>query len=288
MSEFTRKYEEKVSRPYSELGKGEFNPDLWGSAKFEGREINVYTDPEFMRSFFTSIIEARADKSQQIRVADFGGAEGTVINEISKQLKEDGFNVEPVNLDGNENNLRRMSEKFPDIEGVRADLSKIPLKDDSIDFGIIRFALPYNSKEKQQAVLYEIGRVLKPGGRLVIFQDGMFDKEQGSKLNEFFVDAVAVFSENIEEVRQNRYFASGEELTEMGKSAGLKIDSAKEINDIDSTLSTKAYASRFSLTDEQQSRMDAVFNKWSQSGTLPFADAERLERNYLYFVLEKA
>lgn len=280
-------YEQKVKTGYSELGaEDKDNPDIWGNALWGGKNINIYTSPDFMKKFFTEPIAARhPDKEENKVVADFGGAEGTVLGTISQQLKEEGYRkITPVDLDVN---LESLKKKNQNLVGVKASLLDIPMKDNSVDAGVLRFVLPYNTKEKQEQILKDIAGSIKPGGVLVIFQDGGYSKDKGEKYDQFFAEASAAQAgKNVEDIKATRYFASGEEIIKMAERAGFEIIESRELSEVKSWLSPQAYVSRFKMDEAQQVNSKKVFDDWEKSQKINFENG-RLERSLIYLVLEK-
>ncbi len=280
-------YEKKIKTGYSELGaEDKENPDIWGNALWEGKNINIYTSPEFMKKFFTEpIVTKHPDKEEDGVVADFGGAEGVVLGTISEQLKEDGYRkITPVDLDIN---LESLKKKNQNLIGVNASLSNMPIRGNSVDAGVLRFVLPYNTKEKQEQILKNIAGSIKPGGVLIIFQDGGYSKDKGEKYNQFFTEASAAQAgKNIEEIKTTRYFASGEEITEMAERAGFKAIESRELLEVKSWLSPQAYSSRFNMDESQQANTKKVFDDWEKNEKINFENG-RLERSLIYLVLEK-
>jgi ubiquinone/menaquinone biosynthesis C-methylase UbiE len=280
-------YEKKVKTAYSELGQENLaDPDIWGNAVMDGKNINIYHDPEFIKKNFSDlIVDHFFDSEQALSLVDFGGAEGHVIKIINEQLNNQGYkSVTPVDLDINLGSLRRRDSELP---AVQSDLSSLPLKADSVDAGILRFVLPYNTLVDQELILQNLYRVLKPGGRLIILQDGAYSGSEGENYNEFYAQASAAQSgQSVEEVKKSRYFSSGEELKGMATKAGLQVAEIKELTDVISYLSPQAYVSRFKMDDSQQKNLQQVFRDWEKSKKLEF-DSGRLKRTLLRGILNK-
>lgn len=280
-------YEKNVQTPYSELGKENLvDQDVWGNAVMEGKKVNVYNDPTFIKNYLSDpLLDRFPDKESPVTLVDFGGAEGHVLNLVNAEFKSQGYeNINPIDLDINLSNLKR---RDPELAAVRSDLTSLALKDGSVDAGIMRFALPYNTKADQELILQNISQAMKVGGRLIVLQDGGYSSDRGHNYNEFFAQASAAQgSKSLAEINSSRYFASGEELVEMAKKAGFQVTEAKELPEIESYFSPKSYASRFKMDDSQLENLRQVFQTCEESGKFEFIDG-RLKRSLLRFILDK-
>ena len=74
---------------------------------------------------------------------------------------------------------RRATEASPSVELVDADVERLPFSDASFDTVVVTFVLC--SVPRQDSALSEIGRVLKPGGRLLFLEHVRSDDEQVAK-----------------------------------------------------------------------------------------------------------
>lgn len=54
-----------------------------------------------------------------------------------------------------------LKENYVAQEKIPANLTKLPLKDKSVDLAMMRYVLQWNSQESQQKILQEIARVIK-------------------------------------------------------------------------------------------------------------------------------
>jgi demethylmenaquinone methyltransferase / 2-methoxy-6-polyprenyl-1,4-benzoquinol methylase len=73
-----------------------------------------------------------------------------------------------VGVDFSEGMLERARRKGPQIEWVRADVLSLPFDDASFDSAVVGFGI--RNVEDLDAVLRELRRVLRPGGRLGILE----------------------------------------------------------------------------------------------------------------------
>jgi len=305
---FTGGYEGKIGQSYSELGRNEGDPDGWGNViSPDGNWINIYTDPGAIETLFTNIAEKTVpDKDETFVGADLGGAEGTVANIVQNQLREAGYvQAHVIDCELLQKNLDKKNEKFSEVLGVQANITGqpfdghfdekgLPLNENTVDFAILRFVLPYLNEEGQKEALTEAFSALKIGGRLVILQDGALDKDRGDAFNQFFgKSSAAQGGLPLEQVLANRHFASGEELSEWANEIGFKVEEVKELTDeYQGFLSPEAYASRFNMTPEQVENLRQVYQAEKESGKLEFVlDQQsgiiRVKRPMIYLVLCK-
>src|SRR6478735_4463835 len=77
-----------------------------------------------------------------------------------------GGNV--TGLDFSEAMLERARKKGPQVEWVRGDLLALPFEDDSFDAATVGFGI--RNVADLPASIVELGRVLRPGGRLAILE----------------------------------------------------------------------------------------------------------------------
>lgn len=281
-------YEQKVKTVYSELGReNESNPDIWGNYLYKGDWLNIYNNDKIIKDIFTDqIARMQSNTNKNVNIADFGGAEGTVLKKITEQMRGAGFKVFPVDVDLN---LKNLKKRDVELTGIRADLLKMPIKDEKIDYGILRFVLPYNRRELQMEILQNILKALRRNGKVIILQDGAYGRKEGESYNEFYAQASAVQGgRTVDEIKRTRYFASGEELKEMAEEAGFTVLDLRELSEADGYLSPQAYASRFKMTERQLSALQAVFDEYEneRKSRLHFQD-HRLKRPLLYGILEK-
>lgn len=286
---FGENYEKRVVTRYSDLGKQDpENMDTWGNAIYEGKWLNIYNNSELINHLFTQkISEVEFTEGEDFVIADFGGAEGFVVNEVVEKLKAGGRKVAGMNIDSYQASLDLTKSKYPDIRGAEEDLLDLHVEGSSVDAGILRFTMPYIRKEKQIELLESIYRTLKPGGRLVILQDGAYSQKEGEKHNQIFAEASAAQgSKSLEEVLSNRHFPSGEAIEKMAREAGFDIIESRELEEVQSWLSVQAYVSRFEVSPEQKGNLEKVFQKWGKEAS-DDPQGRRIKRPMVYLVLEK-
>lgn len=296
--DFTQKRESTVT-PYSELGKVEegekLSKDKWGVAEYKGELVLCYVDPELIRNVFTNRIvenfKARGITPEQaVRIVDFGGGDGVLLDTITKQLVEAGFaKVLGVNIDFTAKHLSTMKNKFmPEssekndkkIYGVQGNLTEMPFKEGSFDAGYSRFVLQYLSKEKQPEAIGGMLSVLKPGAELIIqWPNAIETEEQASLLDEFDANIDSTITGiPLEDVRGKRHLTSLEEIRKIAEDLGVNCN-ADFIEEFKMFMSAEIYANRFNIVDEDKlKKLKDIFNnqdfrkKIQELGGLNFVD----------------
>lgn len=145
------------------------------SKVFSGKYETETTKKIYAESaeYMANIIKERIkERGIVYTFADFGSYKGELMQEILETLSEYNFRTIGIDFEENLKENEVVQEKIP------ADLSKLPLKDRSIDFGIARYVLIWNSPEKQKKILSEISRVIKD---FVIVQHAGSDNDNPEK-----------------------------------------------------------------------------------------------------------
>lgn len=77
------------------------------------------------------------------------------------------LNYATIGVDGSNEMIKIAQEKFPKKEIFEADAAQIPLEDNSVDAIISFHFIMHLNEEKLKAILKEVHRVLKKGGRII-------------------------------------------------------------------------------------------------------------------------
>ena len=165
------------------------------------KEFNVtrvWSWPE-VRKFIKSM-------KKNSNVLDLGCGNGRDI----KTLLEN--NHKPIGLDSSKKLLNIAKKRYPKAKFIHADMSKIPLKDNSIDY-ILSIASFHHLKTKKERLscLKEIKRVLKPNGKLFLSIWAL----KGKKGPNY------IMWQN--KVKRYYYFFTKQELEDLFKKADLEI-----------------------------------------------------------------
>ncbi len=130
------------------------------------KKFETYTKkyPEFYREL-ASIIKKNIPKTiDKPVIVDLGVGPGLLSLEVNKQIP----NAKIIGIDSSEKMLK-IANKNVKKDGFHTTLAtseKLPLDNDSVDIIVSRFTLTYWKKPRES--FFEIHRVLKPGGKIVI------------------------------------------------------------------------------------------------------------------------
>jgi len=172
-------YESKVKKEYGELGKEGVEIENWGTMiSPSGERFNGYSDKRFIEECFTEPIHRLLEgKGGKVSIADLGGDDGYLLNEVVTELKMKEPSIEAnglvVDIDSTGKARRKFAEKQKtgerkDIEYVVADITKLPFDNETLNVIISRMTMQYLDKEQQELFLKEISRVLKKEGLCII------------------------------------------------------------------------------------------------------------------------
>jgi ubiquinone/menaquinone biosynthesis C-methylase UbiE len=158
---------------------------------FSGRASRVYDRTArwllrgVYRRFAEDIVDAAPDGGA---VLDVGTGPGVLLVEIGRRrpdLRLTGIDLSPDMIEAAARNLRPLGER---ASARTADVTDLPFPDDSFDIVVSSFSLHH--WDAPEAAVPELARVLRPGGRLYIydFRFAPFQKlvdaaEQHSVLN---------------------------------------------------------------------------------------------------------
>ncbi len=230
-------YEGAEHPAYSELGRGE-SFDQWGSCVVTGKHGErewrpYYSDADLARHLFTDPIleQTGGVHGKEMVVADFGGGDGTLLEQVRGQLSEAGVEkITPILIDvERKGKIAQATESYPELQPVQGDLLEIPLQTGSVDVGISRHAIqylprPYDSHNtapeykrfREQVIarnperkpehaydqsdfLKELYRVMKPGGTVTLVWPGAF--KYGTEIERRKADAVSYFWNSVTGMR---------------------------------------------------------------------------------------
>jgi len=89
------------------------------------------------------------------------------------------FGINCIGLEGSEYAIKAAKERFPNIDIRQHFLEdKLPFEDNSISTIMCHQVIEHLSKETATFVLKEAYRVLRPGGRLLIYSPSRYDRNQ--------------------------------------------------------------------------------------------------------------
>lgn len=254
-------------KSYSDLDSNE--DYSWGSAVWEGKKINIYTDQKLINQLFVEpFMRNCSKKNKKYTIVDFAGGDGYVINSFCKEISGKYHNTDMFNLDVNEESLKRLEEeqkegtKSKKIKPILEDLlnlPKHPVNKNIVDHGILRFALPYFSIEKQKELVSKLYATMKTNGEIIIFHDATYDTNLGKIYNDFFNEINNIFRKERE-----YYYTPLEELIDLVEGEGFVVKKANQLNQLKSLISPQAYDSRFQINQDQLNSIKSVFLKYQK------------------------
>ncbi len=105
---------------------------------------------------------------------------GAVSERLIKSIEKNNLNTKIVLLDSSELQLSRAKEnlKDKDVDFVLSDAREIPFKENHFDTIVNKMGLHEVDKESQERMLKEFYRILKPGGKIVIWELALDEKTQ--------------------------------------------------------------------------------------------------------------
>lgn len=187
--------------------------------------------------YFADIIKERLPKKDaSYSFADFGTHGGDLLKNVLELLDEYDLHTIGIDVEKNMQGNESAQEKIP------ADLTNIPLEDKSVDFGMSRYVLAWNSPERQQKILKEISRIIKD---FAIIQHAGSDNENSVQWRQRFDD---VFDgEEVPKLERHGYFySSREEIESWMKENNINFQrlSERRIENV-----ADAFIERFALSE---------------------------------------
>ncbi len=267
---FTKDYEGMTQSSYGEFEKKqERSFKNWGVAEYEGEYIDFYTNPEYIRDYFTApIIEYLEQKGinpeeseEPINIVDFGGGDGILTGELKKQFEEKGYkNISFVNLDYNFDNLKKTEQEVSKVQG---DMKQLPIQDESVDIAVSRHTLQYSGVNEQPDMLKNIYNTLKSDSLFVMQWPGAANPEEAPVLTEFYNEITAIIMDtSIEEVSKNKYFTSFQEAKKMSEEAGFTVEDSGQCEAQLGGITVEGFSDRFKVTEEKKQKIQEVFERY--------------------------
>ncbi|MFA4891607.1 MAG: class I SAM-dependent methyltransferase [Candidatus Gracilibacteria bacterium] len=100
------------------------------------------------------------------RVLDLGCGTGRIAQTLKRRVGAAGAHFTLVDI--SEEMLRIAKNRLPDVDIVHADMTALPLKDDTFDIAIAAFVIVHIPTKNLPKVFDEVARVLKPGGTFIL------------------------------------------------------------------------------------------------------------------------
>ncbi|EKD23513.1 MAG: hypothetical protein ACD_81C00229G0002 [uncultured bacterium] len=168
---------------------------------------------------FAGILKEKLEEDTQYTLADLGAFKGELAQSILKYIPE--LDLEVIAIDVNPDALEQ--NKAADKK-ITANLTELPLKDKSVDIAMMRYALQWNTLEKQEKIIEEVSRIIK---KFAIIQHAGSENEdpQGwrGKVQRIFND------EELPELKRVEiFFSSRDELEDRMKKMGVRFERVDE------------------------------------------------------------
>jgi SAM-dependent methyltransferase len=250
----SKSYEDKIKKSYSDLDN--ISLGGWASVVDGTSVINVYTDPEYIKKYYTNSISV-FNSINQIKLVDFGGGDGVLGHIVGQQLSDRGQSVALTNIDSNSKSLEYCKENYSEIEIIEQDILE-PLRKDFFDIGLCRFLIQYCSKEEQPKIIKNIFDSLTKGGILVL--SWPYGEEE-VEYNDITAEIKAVISDrSITEQKTTRYNHLPSKMTEILENCGFVNVSFKEGGYL--LHSVESWTERFNLTEQKIVVLKEIYEKF--------------------------
>ena len=286
--DFTKKYESFTRQTYSELGKEKKTLADWGIGKYKGQLIEFYNDPVLIRDNFTNHIKnyIAGMSIDRPTVVDFGSGDGILINTVSNQLAQEGYEANGVNLDMTEKSLRISQEKNLEMPHVLADALDLPFKNNSVDIGLSRSVLNYLGLDGQKKYLESIYNVLKQDGLFIVTWPGGHDNQKAENLTDFYAQITSIITDDndVEKIKNNKRLSSIEEISKMANEIGFAVMDSGDLG-VEIKYTTKGFSQRFKMSQHQVKKIEDIFKNWPSNFLSD--DKKSYPSGFNYVILKK-
>jgi SAM-dependent methyltransferase len=274
------KYEESISKGYSELGEEEGTVEKWGRGEYKGRWVDFYSDSEFIRDSFTNPIliwlkEKNISETDSVKIMDAGGGDGIVLNTILKKLEQEGFSqITGIVLDSDTSGRnfdilkkkKESGEYSSKLEAVKGDIFHSPVQGKSVDIVISRRVIQYFLTNQHSEFLNKMRESLKDDGLAVI------EWPAGEKgLDELFEEITTIITGD-KQFKRNFPAFHDFHPTNLPDQVGLEIRlgwiMAQEY------ATPESFQHRFNLEAEQVEAIRKIFDKYLKKYPRLFIEKE--------------
>lgn len=194
-----------------------YRPGTFDSRVIEYEKVHQITDEQI-----GALLEAVDLKSGQ-KVLDgccgYGSVTKWLLNDINKNIVSDCnfflFDDSLIQIERAKDNLSEYSGLKYDV----GDINSLPYEDNFFDTVIIKMGLHENPKEAQEKITREVFRVLKPGGKFVVWE--LYLNNLTQPIFQSFIhkkDELAGF----DTLTQKRYFPRADEIMSSITSSGFE------------------------------------------------------------------
>ncbi len=190
------------------------------NTSFDYRIVEYEKIHKIKDEYFENLVDAVNPKRGEVILGGMDGY-GSVSKWIIKRTMKQGFKPEIFILDNSTVQIDRARKNIPDIDErhvVKADIRETGFPNEKFDSVVIKMGVHEVPKEEQIRLFSEIFRILKSGGKFIIWELAL-DKENQKIFQDITrkKDTLAGFDTLV----KNRYFPRHEELRELFKQAGF-------------------------------------------------------------------
>ena len=268
-------------KSYKELGaigEGKDDTNTWGIVRWKGELRSIYQDEQLMVEGYVDEI-LKTEPQGTVRIADFGGAEGTLLRKIFVHLKAAG--LEPIGAtidsalkveggktakaweDYREQNSDSRDRVIAVPANYMTEMENININPGSLDFAISRYSAQYVPEVDRVEFFVKQVELLKPGGRLIAEWPGADDERSEQLLNSWWAQFAAI-TQGIDpgDFKQQQHYPTPEQVMIAAEKAGLNVISSENIEQLDLNVHETAVSNgtRFvKLDDHQKIRLRELY-----------------------------
>ncbi|MEX1014502.1 MAG: class I SAM-dependent methyltransferase [Candidatus Paceibacterota bacterium] len=165
---------------------------------------------------FDELVKAVDPQSNEVILDGMSGY-GAVAKNILIYSEENNFNIEIYVLDNNKVQINRIKDNISDFDKdhiIQGNILNTEFSDNKFDKVVIKMGIHEVPKKEQSKIFKEVNRILKPGGKFIIWEVCLNDKNQS-----FFQDIIRKKDElsGFDKMVNNRYLPNYRELTSLFK-----------------------------------------------------------------------
>lgn len=190
------------------------------NAGFDYRIVEYEKIHKIKDEYFDELVDAVDPQNGEIILDGMDGY-GSASKRILARAKKLGYIVEIYTLDESVVQIERARENVPDLAPdhiIQADMRESGFPSEKFDKVVIKMGIHEVPKDEQIKIFKEVLRILKPGGKFVIWELAL-DKENQKLFQDFIrkKDELAGFDQLV----KNRYFPRHDELYTLFIDAGF-------------------------------------------------------------------
>ena len=272
-----KKYEKRTKRTY--LSFQDSKKDSWGGIVYKKREANMFTDSKLIFDSYTEFLLKKL-KNKYIRITDFGGGDGVLLNTISHQLGSD-YNLDLTNIDLTKKSIDICLKKYPKIRVINQDFLKTNILNQ--DVALSRFIIHYLNKKKTKSYFKKVFLSLRSGGFFILQNvESIFNNKAFEK---FFAEVrEAIAGEKSANMNNMNFMPDSNSAKSLLKEAGFSVYS--QIFSTPVLYSVRNWQSRFDLSQKQILKLENIYNHYYKKNPEIFIKKDnRLYANAQLFVV---